>query len=35
LSGKPEGKTLPGKPRGRWNDNFKMGLREVKCGDMD
>jgi hypothetical protein len=29
LVGNPEGKGLLGRPRRRWDDNFKMGLREV------
>jgi hypothetical protein len=32
---KPEGKTPPGRPRRRWEDNFKMDLQEVGCGGMD
>jgi len=32
---KPEGKRLLGRPRRRWEDNIKMGLEEVGCGDMD
>jgi hypothetical protein len=24
----PEGKSPPGRPRGRWADNFKINLRE-------
>ena len=35
LVGKPEGKTLLGRPRGRWEDNIKMDLQEVKCWVMD
>ena len=35
LVGKPEGKRAPGKPRRRWEDNIKMGLKEVGCGGMD
>ena len=31
LVGKPEGKRPLGKPRGRWEDNIKMDLREVGC----
>jgi len=26
---------LIGKPRPRWEDNIKMDLQEVGCGDMD
>jgi len=33
--GKPEGKRQLGRPRNRWDDNIKMGLQEVGCGDMD
>ena len=33
--GKPEGKRPLGRPRRRWEDNIKMGLQEVGCGDMD
>jgi hypothetical protein len=29
LVGKPEGKKLLGRPRRRWVDNIKMGLREI------
>jgi hypothetical protein len=29
LAGKPEGKIPLGKPRRRWEDNIKMGLKEV------
>jgi len=32
---KPEGKRQLGRPRRRWEDNIKMDLREVGCGDMD
>jgi hypothetical protein len=32
---KPEGKSPLGRPRRRWEDNIKMGLQEVGCGDMD
>jgi hypothetical protein len=35
LVGKPEGKKPLGRPRRRWVDNIRMGLREVGCGDMD
>ena len=31
LVGKPEGKRPLGRPRGRWEDNIKMDLREVGC----
>jgi len=32
---KPEGKRPLGRPRRRWEDNIKMDLQEVGCGDMD
>ena len=32
---KPEGKTPPGRPRCRWEDNIKMDLKEVGCRGMD
>jgi hypothetical protein len=35
LVGKPEGKRRLGRPRRRWEDNIKMDLQEVGCGDMD
>jgi hypothetical protein len=35
LVGKPEGKSLLGRPRFRWGDNIKMDLSEVGCGGMD
>ena len=35
LVGKPEGKRLLGRPRCRWEDNIKMDLQEVGCGDVD
>ena len=35
LVGKPEGKKPLGRPRHRWEDNVKMDLQEVGCGDMD
>ena len=34
LVGKPGGKRPLAKPRRRWEDNIKMDLREVGCGDM-
>jgi len=34
LVGKPEGKRPLGRPRHRWEDNIKMDLQEVGCGDM-
>jgi hypothetical protein len=30
-----EGKRQLGRPRRRWEDNIKMDLQEVGCGDMD
>jgi hypothetical protein len=35
LVGKPEGKSPLGRPRRRWEDNFRMHLQEVgcECGD--
>ena len=33
--GKPEGKRPLGRPRRRWEDNFKMDLKEVVCSGMD
>jgi hypothetical protein len=30
-----EGKTPPGKPRSRWQDNMKLHLREIEWGRMD
>jgi len=33
--GKPEGKKPLGKFRRRWEDNIKMNLQEVRCGDID
>ena len=35
FGGKPEGKRQLGRPRRRWEDNIKMDLQEVGCGDMD
>jgi hypothetical protein len=35
LVGKPEGKRPLGLIRRRWDDNIKMNLQEVGCGDMD
>jgi hypothetical protein len=32
LVGKPEGKSLFGRPRRRWEDNIKLELQEVGCG---
>jgi hypothetical protein len=33
--GKPEGKRPLGRTRCRWDDNIKMDLQEVGCGDTD
>ena len=33
--GKLEGKRPLGRPRRRWEDNIKMDLQEVGCGDVD
>jgi hypothetical protein len=35
LAGKPEGKRPMGRPRHRWEDNFRMDLQEVECGNVD
>jgi hypothetical protein len=35
LEGKPEGKKPLGRPKLRWEDNIKMDLQEVGCGDID
>jgi len=35
LVGKPDGKSLLGRPRRRWKDNIEMDLHEVGCGGMD
>jgi len=32
---KPEGKKPLGRLRHRWEDNTKIDLQEVGCGDMD
>jgi hypothetical protein len=32
---KPEGKGTLGKPRWRWEDNFKMDLQEVECRGVE
>ena len=32
---KAKGKGPPGRPRRRWEDNSKMNLQEVGCGDVD
>ena len=35
LVGKPEEKRPLGRPRGRWEDDIKMNLREVGCDPGD
>jgi hypothetical protein len=35
LVGTPEGKRPLGKPRRRWEENIKLDLQEVACGDVD
>ena len=35
LVGKHEGKRPLGGPRRRWEDNIKVDLQEVGCGDAD
>ena len=35
LLGKPERRRPLGRPRRRWEDNIRMGLREVGCGCVD
>jgi hypothetical protein len=35
LVGKPEGRRPLGRPKRRWEDNFRMDLREVGFGCMD
>ena len=35
LVGKPKGKGPLGRPRRRWENNIKMGLREVGCDSAD
>ena len=35
LVGKREGKRKFGRPMPRWEDNIKMNLQEVGCGDED
>jgi hypothetical protein len=33
--GKPEGKSLLGRPRRRWVDNIKINIREIEWDGMD
>jgi hypothetical protein len=35
LAGKPEGKRPLGRPRGRWEDNIRMDLREILWEGVD
>jgi hypothetical protein len=35
LVGQPEGRRPLGRPRRRWEDNIKMGLRAIGFGDVD
>jgi len=35
LVGIPERKRPLGRPRRRWEDNIKMDLQELGCGDLD
>jgi hypothetical protein len=35
LVGKPEEMRRLGRPRRRWEDNIKMDLYEMRCGDMN
>jgi len=35
LVGKPDGKRPLVRPRRRWEDNIKMDLQELVCGNMD
>jgi hypothetical protein len=35
LVGKSEGKSPPGRPRGRWVDNIKIYLRDIGWDDTD
>jgi hypothetical protein len=35
LVGRPEGRRPLGRPRRRWVDNIKMGLREIWFGDVN
>jgi hypothetical protein len=35
LAGKPEGKRPLGRPRQRWKDNIKMGLKYLACKNVD
>jgi hypothetical protein len=35
LVGKPEGKGPFERPRRRWEDNIKIDIQDVGCGDME
>jgi hypothetical protein len=35
LVGKPKGKRPLGRPRRRWEDGIRMGVREIGLGDAD
>jgi hypothetical protein len=35
LMGKPDGKRPLGRPRRRWEDGFRMDLREIGWGSVD
>jgi hypothetical protein len=35
LMGRPDGRRPFGRPRRRWENNFKMDLQELGCGGMD
>jgi hypothetical protein len=35
LIGELEGNRPLGRPRSRWEENIKMGLREIEWGDID
>ena len=35
MVGKPEERRPLGRRRRRWEDNIKMDLQEVRCGDMN
>jgi hypothetical protein len=35
LMGKPEGKRPLGRPRPKWEDEVRMGLREIGWGSVD
>ena len=35
LVGKPGGKRPQGRPTHRWEDNIKMDLQKVRCGNMN